>query len=367
MIGTVGADLRVGPPPFYGYGNNCRRPPPNPRANTQVRPYTGYSNMELADFRMQPLDRMLLNVNNEASKGTRRLAMLLIDGVKYELWTPTDEDELESMVQEHATDIFGPDCIYFDLKHKLKGNSVAAIPDGYAITFNPDHWWIIEVELSTHPVYEHIQNQVGKFIAALPNPNTRPEVINAMWQEINANKTTIGNLQNKKGNEVYKWLFDLVTQPPQLAIIIEKKADGLDDAISALKIEPKIVEFATYTRENVGLAVHGHRFEPLINLNKATGGKLEVLKPIYVLKPPPTTHVRGLRLYRKDGQNYNPKDALKALGATITKWRPGSSDLKAELPDGTILEYIGATKNGKSKIPKVHEYLLAHGFTFRPN
>jgi len=189
--------------------------------------------------------------------------MLLIDGVKYDLWTPTDEDALEKMVQEHAEKIFGPDCLYFDLKHKLKGNSVAAIPDGYAITFNPDQWWIIEVELSTHPVYEHIQNQVGRFIAALPNPNTRPEVTNALWREINADKIMLAKLQNSKGNEIYKWLSDLISQQPQLAIIIDKNAQGLDDAIAALKIQPELVEFVTYTRENVGLAAHGHRFEPL--------------------------------------------------------------------------------------------------------
>lgn len=190
--------------------------------------------------------------------------MLLIDGVKFEAWTPTDEDALETMVQEHASDIFGPDCLYFDLKHKLKGNSVAAIPDGYAITFNPDQWWIVEVELSSHPVYEHIQNQVGRFIAALPNPNTRPEVIKALWQEINADKILLARLQNSEGGEIYKWLSDLIGQSPQLAIIIDEKAQGLDDAIAALKIKPKVVEFVTYTRENVGLVVHGHRFEPVL-------------------------------------------------------------------------------------------------------
>jgi len=33
--------------------------------------------------------------------------MLLIGGVKYKLYTPRDEDELEDMVREHAGEIFG--------------------------------------------------------------------------------------------------------------------------------------------------------------------------------------------------------------------------------------------------------------------
>ena len=33
--------------------------------------------------------------------------MLLIDGVKYELWTPPSEDEFERVVKVHVSDIFG--------------------------------------------------------------------------------------------------------------------------------------------------------------------------------------------------------------------------------------------------------------------
>ena len=33
--------------------------------------------------------------------------MLIIDGVKYELWIPPNEDEFERVVKEHAQEIFG--------------------------------------------------------------------------------------------------------------------------------------------------------------------------------------------------------------------------------------------------------------------
>ena len=64
--------------------------------------------------------------------------MLLVDGVRYVLHKYNNEAELESMVKEHAKDIFGEDSLYFDIKKKASGSSVAAIPDSYAITFNPD-------------------------------------------------------------------------------------------------------------------------------------------------------------------------------------------------------------------------------------
>ena len=72
---------------------------------------------------------------------------------------------------------------------------------------------------------------------------------------------------------------------------------------------------------------------------------------------------RGLKLYVKDEKCYSPKEALVALGATLSKME-GRFGLRATMPDGTILEYVVSTKNGKSKIAKVHTYLLDHGFTF---
>ena len=62
--------------------------------------------------------------------------MLLIDGVKYELWTPSTEDELEQMVKEHAQNIFGEQSIYLDIKPKLKSEvGTGSVPDGFVIVF----------------------------------------------------------------------------------------------------------------------------------------------------------------------------------------------------------------------------------------
>ncbi|MCX6643506.1 MAG: hypothetical protein NTV15_08975 [Candidatus Bathyarchaeota archaeon] len=261
---------------------------------------------------------------------------------------------------EHHKEIFGPECLYFDVKHKLKGRAVAAIPDALAITFNPDRWWIIEIELSTHSIYEHIQNQVGKFIAALPRPNTRHEVISVLWQEINANELVKFNLQKAKGGELFKWLSDLINQQPQLAIIIDKRAPELDDAIAVLTIQSEVIEFATYIREDVGLAEHAHCFEPKFPRigNQET---ISIKEPGQKLRRKSAKR----RLYVKDGKRYSPMEALEALGAILNKMVEGRGDLRATMADGTILKYVGSTKNGKSKIPKVHAYLLNHGFTFQ--
>ena len=45
--------------------------------------------------------------------------MLLMDGVKYQEWTPSSEREFERIVSEHASEIFGENSIYIDRKLKL--------------------------------------------------------------------------------------------------------------------------------------------------------------------------------------------------------------------------------------------------------
>lgn len=80
--------------------------------------------------------------------------MLIIDGVKFELWTPKDEEkQFHPMVKEHSKEIFGDCSLYFDVKHKLKSRSgIASIPDAYVITLSkPYKWYVVENELSTHP------------------------------------------------------------------------------------------------------------------------------------------------------------------------------------------------------------------------
>ena len=101
--------------------------------------------------------------------------MLLIDGVRYELWTPPNEDEFERMVKEHAVDIFGEQSVYLDIKQKLKSKAwIGSIPDGYVIVFGDSPCWhVVEAELSCHPLYEHIVQQISRFINGIKNPNTQ--------------------------------------------------------------------------------------------------------------------------------------------------------------------------------------------------
>lgn len=193
--------------------------------------------------------------------------MLLIDGVRYELWNPKTEDEFELIVKDHTQEIFGEQSFYFDRKQKLKSLSgIGSIPDGYALILGDSpHWHIVEIELSSHPLDQHIVSQVSRFISGIRNPSTQREIAGAIYDEITVDAFLELRLrQGTQCKDIYKFLADIISKPPVLTIIIEKNTEGLKEAIDTLNHpQIKVVEFRTFCREGIGLPVHAHLFEPL--------------------------------------------------------------------------------------------------------
>ena len=216
--------------------------------------------------------------------------MLLIDGVKYELWTPSTEDELEQIVKEHAQDVFGEQSIYLDMRQKLKsGVGTGSIPDGFVIVFGDSpHWRIVEMELSSHPLHDHIVAQVGRFISGIENPRTQNNIVNAIYDEITKDNFLKLRLQKSIGLvDIHRFLADLVSKLPILTIIIEKASLELSEALKILRYpqEIKVVEFQTFTREGAE-AVHAHLFEPLY---QAITPKVTIVSDGGRVTPAPTT------------------------------------------------------------------------------
>jgi len=165
--------------------------------------------------------------------------MLLIDGVKYEEWTPTREDEFEQIVKEHAKDIFGEDSIYFDIKQRIRSKAgIGSIPDGYALTFGDTPcWYIVEVELSSHPLYEHIVPQMTKFSRAVNDLNAQRAIVDAMYSEIKSNVFKQTLVQNRIGaQEIHEFLSRLIFNPPILVVVIEKRTKELE-------LKPYMIEY----------------------------------------------------------------------------------------------------------------------------
>lgn len=184
--------------------------------------------------------------------------ILLMDGVKYEEWTPPSHDELEEMVKEHHREIFGEGSLYFDVKHKLRGGSLGAIPDAYCLTFAPDTMWVIEVERSAPGCYDHIVAQLSRFMNGLAEPQAQRELRDALLGSLD--QQAKDRLRGRAG-ELHPWLEQRISAP-SLLIATEKATDEIRRASRGPHFQAKVLEFATFRRQGAE-AVHIHQFEPL--------------------------------------------------------------------------------------------------------
>jgi predicted transport protein len=192
--------------------------------------------------------------------------MLLIDGVKYKLWTPKDEEkEFHPIIREHSRLIFGEASVYFDIKQKLTAKSgIASIPDAYVITVSkPYRWYIVENELSTHPVYSHIVPQISKFITGIENLASQREIRDILYDEIDKNKLLRAYIETEIGSEIHRFLSDLLAEPPSIVIVIDQLTDEVREVCRFLdKFDTHVIEFQTFVRDDAE-TVHAHLFEPL--------------------------------------------------------------------------------------------------------
>ena len=195
--------------------------------------------------------------------------MLLIDGVKYEVWIPPNEDEFEQVVKKHAQEIFGEQSIYLDRKQKLKSLAgVGSIPDGLVIMFgNVPEWHIVEVELSSHDPYAHIVPQVDKFLNGIDNRDTRNKIIEALYDAINGDEFLKLKTRQVIGldKDVHKFLSDLIARPPTITIVIEEYTSQLREALKKYT-QKGVVEFQTFRRVGAE-AAHAHLFKPLYQVS----------------------------------------------------------------------------------------------------
>jgi predicted transport protein len=196
--------------------------------------------------------------------------MFLVDGARYRLWTPKDEEkEFHPMIKEHYKEIFGDNAIYFDVKHVLRASSgIGSIPDAYVINLKPPHWYVIENELSTHPIYDHIVNQLTKFINGIENQNTRNQIVDMVYNEINADIVLKAIIRKSiETDDIHHFVSKLISSPPRIVVIIDQKNQETENACQVFKYSTDIIEFKTFVRENAE-NVHAHLIESLFSAEK---------------------------------------------------------------------------------------------------
>jgi len=198
------------------------------------------------------------------------MSMLIIDGVKYNLWIPREEKQLEKMVKEHFKEIFGEVyTLYFDIKPELRSQAgIGSKPDGVVVDFEKPCFYVIEIERAEHGVHEHIVTQISRFNSALKSLETRMKIADVIYNEIVSNPVSQSVVKTKVKGEMFRFLTDLFSRKPVIVIIIDKATEELKEAIGELRQESRIIEFKTFERVGLEGKAYAHLFEPLSSIEK---------------------------------------------------------------------------------------------------
>jgi len=192
--------------------------------------------------------------------------MLIVDGVEYRSCTPSSEAELEELVEAHSKRIFGEDSLYFPVKTRLRSlGGVGSIPDGYVLSLSkPYRWSIVEVELSSHRIFNHIVPQLNKFVQGIKDPASRKRIVRVLYDEITGDVVTEAIVRDRLcSGEIYRFLSETIDKPPKLVVIIDEKTEELEEACDSIPISDKrIVDFRVFERVDAGIK-NAFLFEPI--------------------------------------------------------------------------------------------------------
>lgn len=273
--------------------------------------------------------------------------IILKDGVRYIDYEYASENELEKMVIEHYKEIFGKDALFFDKQMMKTKTGIKAKTDGFIISPDEKRWYILEVELSNHPLYEHIVPQITKFNQAYKSYETRKKITKAFNEDIKSSVEKEMVIQSKGIKEIHEFLTELVDSKPIIAILINVKTEELEEVCETLPFETRIIEFKTFVRENVGLEVHIHLFETLTKIlppGKKEKKKIEVKE----ITPQKAYRIPILEALIKIGGEGKVKDILNTVGDKMSnKLTPQDQEL---LPSGTSIRWANAAQFERQKM-----------------
>jgi len=196
--------------------------------------------------------------------------IVLIDGVKYHLLIPEKESDLESHIEENYEAIFGKDSIYFP-KKKIKSKAgIGTIPDAFVIAFGSQlKWSILEVELASHPVYNHVFPQLTKFRRAIEDSYTRRHLTDFFYDIIKSDIILEAKFKQQIGSgEIYKAIADMVAEKPRIIVAIDEKTKELEEALKDFGGEVEVVEFKVFRREGISEEINAFLFEPIFKYKK---------------------------------------------------------------------------------------------------
>lgn len=176
------------------------------------------------------------------------MSNILINKKRFDLLDFESEKEFEKAVIDNFKELFGKETIYINEKKRIgnKDSHNKGIPDGYLIDFSnkkQPQLYFVENELSSHDIYNHITEQIARFIAVAKT--SRIQIRNKLLNIIKENKDifmSINSLIKKTNfNNIDELMNFMVEKEIKIVLVIDEATADLNDSLEVFKNSPDIV------------------------------------------------------------------------------------------------------------------------------
>ena len=188
-----------------------------------------------------------------------------------------NEKELENWVQANINDFF-PGSLYIPGCLITTTSGKGGVPDGFVFNFQEYEWYVIEAELLAHGVWNHIAEQIIRFVVATQNPHVRRIVRDRLFEHI---------LSTNKINETAE-IFETTPErllqqlelyvegvQPKFAIFIDDTNQDLLDMVRALSAPTNVYQVRKFIVDGTPQYFSPDRNVPVIETEPGEEGGLK--------------------------------------------------------------------------------------------
>lgn len=184
------------------------------------------------------------------------MSRLVHGGGTWELTEPKNEEEFERAIVAHSYAIFGPSRIYIDCKRRIGTHTgIKNIPDGYLVDLTSKtkpRLYVVENELSSHPLYKHVGQQLLEFSVSFKATQrlARDILLDQIRKDKETRKKCEDYVREAGLRNLDKMVSYLVEDQPFRALLIINEADEeLFSLIKKFTFDVEVIEFEAYKNE----------------------------------------------------------------------------------------------------------------------
>lgn len=205
---------------------------------------------------------------------------ILLKDKKYILLDFESESDFEKAVIENSKILFGDNTVYLDTKKRIGAHESyhKTVPDGYLIDFSnkkQPQLYFVENELSTHDIYSHITEQLGRFSTSIKTSpiQIRTKLLEVIKKEPKLLKDLEKYIIDTPFSNIDELMNFLVDNKIKIVLVINEETTDLNLSLDIFRERPDIVILQRYQSAGDVAYLYEPMREELSDLSSASTKK----------------------------------------------------------------------------------------------